>query len=517
VVVPIYPTLTAHQAEYILNDAGARVAFASDRAQMEKIQQVRHRVPTLRAVVLMAGDASGAGGSVLGLEDVARRGRPGPDDGAGAERRHQARVAGVQPGALATIIYTSGTTGEPKGAMLTHANIVSNVVASLEALDVRPDDTALSFLPLSHVFERMVVYLYLVAGATVYFAESIETVARDLKLVRPTVMTGVPRLFEKMHARVREEGARGSALRRALFTWAVSAGERRSRAVLEGRRLPALSALRHRCADRLVLSRIRAALGGRMRYMVSGSAALPKAVGEFFHAVGLNIIEGYGLTETAPVLTVNPPTAPRFGTVGKTIRGVELRIAEDGEILARGPNVMIGYYNKPAETAAALEGGWFHTGDVGEIDADGYLRITDRKKDILITSGGKKIVPQPIESMLKASPLVGEAVLIGEKRRFPSALLVPDFAALERRLTELGRALAPREELVARPDVIALYDELIDAVNLGLAHFEQVKRFAVLPQEFSIERGELTPTMKVRRRAVEERWKKVIEDMYVEK
>jgi long-chain acyl-CoA synthetase len=250
--------------------------------------------------------------------------------------------------------------------------------------------------------------------------------------------------------------------------------------------------------------------------MVSGSAALPRAVGEYFHAVGLFILEGYGLTETAPVLTVNPPAAPRFGTVGKPLRGVDLRIAEDGEILARGPNIMVGYYNKPEATAAALNDGWFHTGDVGEIDPDGYLRITDRKKDILITSGGKKIVPQPIENILKSSPLVVEAVLIGEKRRFPSALLVPDFTALERRLAELGRNLAPRTELVTRPDVVALYQELIDGVNHSLAQFEQIKKFTLLPEEFSIERGELTPTMKVRRRAVEERWRAVIEGMYRE-
>lgn len=516
VVVPIYPTLTPSQAQYILNDAGARFAFSSDRAQTEKIQQVRHQVPALGSVILMAGDAAGMGGSVLTLAEVAGRGHRRVQEDGDVARAYYERAKRVEPDALATIIYTSGTTGDPKGAMLTHANIVSNVKGSLEVLGVAHTDTALSFLPLSHAFERTVVYIYLTAGATVLFAEALETVARDLQAVRPTIMTGVPRIFEKMHARVQDEGASGSFLRRAVFNWAVSTGRRRSRGELDGTGPSLLNAVQYSLADRLVLSRIRAGVGGRMRYMVSGSAALPRAVGEFFHAVGLFILEGYGLTETAPVLTVNPPAAPRFGTVGKPLRGVELRIADDGEILARGPNIMVGYYNKPEATAAAFSDGWFHTGDVGEIDADGYLRITDRKKDILITSGGKKIVPQPIENVLKTSPLVSEAVLIGEKRRFPAALLVPDFNALERRVRDLGREIAPRAELVRRPDVMALYQELIDGVNHGLAHFEQIKKFAVLPEEFSIERGELTPTMKVRRRVVEEQWRAVIEKMYLE-
>jgi long-chain acyl-CoA synthetase len=265
-----------------------------------------------------------------------------------------------------------------------------------------------------------------------------------------------------------------------------------------------------------VLSRIRAAVGGRLRVMVSGSAPLLSEVAEYFDALGLRIIEGYGLTETAPVLTVNPTDAPRFGTVGKPIRGVELRIADDGEILARGPNIMAGYFNRPDATAAALRDGWFHTGDIGRIDADGYLTITDRKKDVIITSGGKKIVPQPIESIMKQSPLVSEAVLVGDKRRFAAILLVPDFRVLERRLHGLGRPSGARAELVKRPDVLALYAELVDGVNHGLAQFERIKKFALLPEEFSIERGELTPTMKVRRRAVEERWRPVIEQMYAE-
>jgi len=516
VTVPVYPTLTAAQTRYILADAGARAAFASDRTQAEKLAEIRHALPGLETTVLVSGDRDGLPGSTLTLAEVAELGHDRLRVSWGLARAYHDQARQVAPDDLATLIYTSGTTGDPKGVMLTHANIVSNVKACCEVLDLGPDDVALSFLPLSHSFERTVAYIYLASGTTVVFAEAIETIPRDLGLVRPTMMTGVPRLFEKMHARIVEAGTSGSAVRRALFRWAVAVGRARSRARLAGRRPSIVTALQFPLADRLVLSKIRARTGGRLRYLVSGSAALPLAVAEFFHAVGLRLLEGYGLTETAPVLTVNPPDAPRLGTVGPPIPGVELRIAEDGEILARGPNVMVGYYNQPEATAAVLRDGWLHTGDIGELDERGYLRITDRKKDIVITSGGKKVVPQPVESALKSHPLVAEAMVIGEKRRFPAVLIVPDFAALERRLAELGRPAGPRAELVARPDVRELYQAVVDEVNRNLAQFERLKRFALLPEELSIERGELTPTMKVRRKVVEERYRSVIETMYAE-
>jgi long-chain acyl-CoA synthetase len=516
VTVPVYPTLTAAQTRYILADAGARAAFASDRTQAEKLAEIRHALPGLETTVLVSGDRDGLPGSTLTLAEVAELGHDRLRVSWGLARAYHDQARQVAPDDLATLIYTSGTTGDPKGVMLTHANIVSNVKACCEVLDLGPDDVALSFLPLSHSFERTVAYIYLASGTTVVFAEAIETIPRDLGLVRPTMMTGVPRLFEKMHARIVEAGTSGSAVRRALFRWAVAVGRARSRARLAGRRPSLVTALQFPLADRLVLSKIRARTGGRLRYLVSGSAALPLAVAEFFHAVGLRLLEGYGLTETAPVLTVNPPDAPRLGTVGPPIPGVELRIAEDGEILARGPNVMVGYYNQPEATAAVLRDGWLHTGDIGELDERGYLRITDRKKDIVITSGGKKVVPQPVESALKSHPLVAEAMVIGEKRRFPAVLIVPDFAALERRLAELGRPAGPRAELVARPDVRELYQAVVDEVNRNLAQFERLKKFALLPEELSIERGELTPTMKVRRKVVEERYRSVIETMYAE-
>ena len=516
VTVPIYPTLSAAQVKYILEDSGARIAIVSTKLQLEKLQEVRHQLPSLQAIVAMDAAAATASPSVLTLDAVGERGhaRMTAEWGTGRQFRDAAR--GVTPEQLATIIYTSGTTGEPKGVMLTHDNLVSNVYAGASALEVHQDDVALSFLPLSHAFERTVAYIYLLTGVTIVFAESFETIGRDIAMVRPTVVTGVPRVYEKMHARIIDKGQGSGGVKALLFRWAVGAGLARARAVLRGQQPGPLTAMQAAIADRLVFSKIRDGVGGRLRYLVSGSAPLSTSVAEFFYAIGLPVVEGYGLTETAPILTVNPPNAPRVGSVGKAIDRVELRIAADGEILARGPNVMNGYYNKPKATAEAIEDGWFHTGDIGAIDADGYLSITDRKKDLLVTSGGKKIAPQPIEAILKRSPLVSEAVLLGDRRKYAAALLVPDFKALERRLGELGRPPhdTSRAELVARPDVIALYQEIVDALNRELSQFERIKRIALLPAEFSIETGELTPTLKVKRKVVEERWRAEIEKLY---
>jgi long-chain acyl-CoA synthetase len=516
VTVPIYPTLSSVQARYILQDAGAKAAIVSTRSQLEKIQDVRHKLPALEAVILIDGWAPGDSPSVVSLETVAERGhaRLTGEWGAGKEFRDRARA--VRPDQLATIIYTSGTTGEPKGVMLSHANLASNMKAGAHVLQLSEQDVALSFLPLSHSFERTVSYIYLLSGVTVVFAESLDTIARDLARVRPTLFTGVPRLFEKLHGRIMEKGQAEAGLKGSIFGWAVGAGTARGGATLRGRSVGLLGSLQASVADHLVFAKIREGLGGRIRYMVSGSAPLPISIAEFFQGIGVPIVEGYGLTETSPILTVNPPDAPRAGTVGRAIPGVELRIADDGEILARGPNVMSGYYNKPEATAEALKDGWFHTGDIGSIDEDGYLRITDRKKDLLVTSGGKKIAPQPIEAVIKRNPLVAEAVLLGDRRKFAAALIVPSFPVLERRLKDLGRPPAPRAELVTRADVLALYQEIVDALNRDLSQFERIKKIALLPAEFSIESGELTPTLKLKRKVVEERWRQQIEDLYKE-
>ncbi|MEO5821155.1 MAG: long-chain fatty acid--CoA ligase [Vicinamibacteraceae bacterium] len=524
VVVPVYPTLPAAQVRYILADAGARLVVVSDRVQAAKVQEIRHLLPALELVVVIdpggpaAGDAHtgdlGLGASVVAFSALVTRGRDrlatDPSTGPAIE----ARRAAVDDESLATIIYTSGTTGEPKGVMLTHRNIVSNAEAVGPVFSLVPDDVALSFLPLSHSFERTVIYAYLMSGLTIVFAENLDTIARDLRNTAPTLMTVVPRVCEKLHARVLATVADGPAVNRWLFQTALGWALDRVRRTDAGSESMIPVGWRERLGDRLVFAKVRARLGGRLRLIVTGSAPLSRQTGEFFLAAGLPIYEGYGLTETSPALAANHPGHSRLGTVGPVIPGVELRIAEDGEILARGPNVMRGYWNRPDDTAAVLRDGWFHTGDIGELTAEGFLRLTDRKKDLLVTSGGKKVAPQPIEARLKQNPLVAEAVVVGDRRRFPAALIVPAFDVLAERLKTLGLPGGERAALVGRADVLGLYREIVDALNRDLAQFEQLKQIALLPAEFTIAGGELTPTLKVRRRVVETRWQDTIERLY---
>ena len=517
VSVPIYPTLPEAQVRYILADSGARVVVVADDEQAAMVRSIWADLPVLSALVIMdpatAPEEAGgpAGREELSLADAAGRGhrRLMTEDGLG--RRYKEHATAIAPDRLATIIYTSGTTGESKGVMLTHGNIASNVMAGGAVVRVDAEDVALSFLPLSHAFERAIVFLYLYEGVTVTFAESLDTIARDLARVKPTVMTGVPRVYEKFHARVHEAVAGAPAVRRRLFHWAVRAGLRRARAALAGRRVPLLTRAQLALADRLVLATIRGRLGGRLRFVVSGGAPLSLPIAEFFFAVGIPVAEGYGLTETSPTLTVNPVERPKPGTVGPPLPGVELKIADDGEVLARGPNVMQGYYGKPEATAAVMRDGWFCTGDIGSLDDDGYLTILDRKKELIVTAAGKNIAPNPIETELKRSPLVAEALLVGDRRAYVAALLVPDFAALAARTAVEG---ASREELVERPEVVALFDDVVAGVNAGLARHEQIKRSALLPTEFGIATGELTPTLKVKRRVVGRRWSEAIERLY---
>ena len=488
------------------------------RIQAAKLRGLRTDLPNLEVVAVMAWPREAGGQSVseLPLAVVTERGHARLMAEHGLARQFREATAALTADALATIIYTSGTTGVPKGVMLTHANLLSNVRALQDVIPLTSDDVALSFLPLSHSFERLVLYRYLFHGVTVAFAESLETIGRDLQAVRPTVMTGVPRVYEKIQRRILDNVAQAPPLRQRIFTWALGVGWTRALAELAHRPVSWHVALRDRLADRLVFSKIRARTGGRLRDVVSGSAPLGRETAQFFFSVGIAITEGYGLTETSPVLTVNPPAARRIGTVGKAIPGVTIRIAEDGEILARGPNIMQGYYQKPEATREVLRDGWFHTGDVGVLDADGYLTITDRKKDLIVTSGGKNVAPQPIEGLLKRDPLVAEAVLIGDRRRFIAALIAPNVTVVEQRLAAAGEAPPSLEQLVARPDVVALFQTVVDATNRDLSRFEQIKQFALLPVEFTIASGELTPTMKVRRRVIEERWRETIEALYGE-
>jgi long-chain acyl-CoA synthetase len=519
VTVPVYPTLQAPQIAFILKDSGATLVAVSTAEQLAKVRSIAADVPGLRGVVVFDPVPASSPSDpipVLSLDEVASRGHSQILGGWGVGRAFHDQAKRVNPGDVATIIYTSGTTGQPKGVMLTHANIISNIEGICAAVRVGPEDTALSFLPLCHSFEHTVVLVYLASGMSVVFAEMLETVARDLKAVRPTIMTAVPRVFEKLHLRIVTSGRAAGGLKARIFDWACGVASRRGRA-LAGTpgQVPFWLRLQSAIADRLVFHKIREALGGRLRVAVSGSAALRASLGEFFYGIGLPIIEGYGLTETSPVLSVVPLERVKFGTVGPPLPNVEISFAEDGEIRAKGPNIMLGYHNRPAETAAVLQDGWFYTGDIGSLDADGFLRITDRKKEFIVTSGGKKIAPQPIEVALRSHPPILEAVLVGTDRRYPAALLVPDVAGLAARLG-LAKPGTPAEveALINRPEARALFAEAVEAVNQPLAQYERIKNFAVLPRELTIDAGELTPTLKVKRRVIDERYKAVIDAMY---
>jgi long-chain acyl-CoA synthetase len=511
--VPIYSTLTPAQVKYILEDSQAKVVFVSSVAQARKVAEVRAQLPNLKHFVRMGSGPDFPEGFGA-IEEVQQKGRPALAADPQAVRQ---RAAEVKAEDLATLIYTSGTTGDPKGVMLVHSNIVSNVAAVRQVFHVfSQDDVALSFLPLCHIFERMAgYYMMLEVGATIAYAESVEAVPANMAEVRPTLMCSVPRLYEKIYARVLEKVAGDPPTRQKIFRWAIGVG-RRLFLHRSARTSPSvLDRARGLAADKLVFGKIRARTGGRLKLFVSGGAPLSREINEFFGAVGLQILEGYGLTETSPVITCNRPDRFKPGTVGLPLPGVEVSIAPDGEILTRGPHVMKGYYNKPQATAEAIDAeGWFHTGDVGVIDADGFLTITDRKKDLIVTSGGKNIAPQPIENVIKNSPLVGEVVMIGDRRNFPSALVVPNFESLEKWARDKGLAATPREQLVERPEVVALYDQAIRDLTPHLAQFERIKKVALLPHEFTLEAGELTPTLKVKRRVIEQKYKDVIDRIY---
>ncbi len=508
--VPIYPTLPAQQVAYILRNAGVTAAFVSDREQYAKIAEIRDDVPALQHVIMFEDADDGPG--VLSHRDLMQRGAAAD----GKYPSYKQDALAVTPEDLATLIYTSGTTGDPKGVMLSHGNFASNVVAALKVVSVGPDDSALSLLPLSHVFERMAGhYTMFQAGTTINYAESIDAVAANMGEVRPTVMLAVPRLYEKIYGRVLENALAGGGAKRKIFFWAKRNAEAWADLELAGEPVPAWLGLKKKIGDRLVFSKLQARTGGRIRFFVSGGAPLAPEIAKFFYAAGLKILEGYGLTETSPLISINPLEKPKMGSVGPSVPGVEVRIAEDGEILARGPNIMQGYYNKPEATAEAIDAeGWFHTGDIGELDADGYLRITDRKKDIIVTAGGKNIAPQPIENTVKTNKFIENAVMIGDKRKFPVMLLVPNRNAVVAWATERGIPADDYAHLMGHPDVVAMVEREAMGNMRDLAHFEAPKKFALLADDFSIEKGEITPTLKVKRRVVAQRYAEKIEALY---
>ncbi len=509
--VPVYPTLLPEQAAYVIHDSGAKVAFVHRRAMLADLLARRGELPAVERFVLIESEGAGTIDGGDGMTTFAAALEAGADaDPDGFEAT--ARAVGAED--LASLVYTSGTTGRPKGTMLTHRNFVSNVCTALTLLDIRGDQTALSFLPLSHVFERMVTYTYFYRGLTIAYAESVQAVAQNLQEVRPHVFVSVPRVYEKVLAKVREQAA-ASALKRRIFAWAEKVGRAALPDRLRQDHPSGLLGLELAIADGLVFSKIKERLGGRFEFAVSGGAPLGRDVAEFFWGAGIAIYEGYGLTETAPVVAVNTPGALKLGTVGKPIPGVEVRIAEDGEILVRGPNVMKGYWNDPEATAEAIDAeGWFHSGDIGALDEDGFLRITDRKKEILVNAYGKNVAPAPIENQLRASPLIGHAVLLGDRRQYLAALLVPDFESLEAWAAQHGVAAGDRRALVENPQVRALYAGEVARVNEGLAHYEQIVRWTLLPDDFSVETGELTPTQKVKRRVIDRKYAAEIEALY---
>ena len=511
--VPIYPTLTPPQVRYILNDSGSSALFLANREKFLELKDILGECPQVKHIIFFdpEGVTTEDGLTLAQLEEKGReqeRTDPGLIDRMAAE---------TAPEDLATIIYTSGTTGEPKGVMLTHANLVSNLIDSSGHLSIGEEDTVLSLLPLSHVYERQAMYMYLHHGMAVYFAESLQTVAPNLREVRPTLMVGVPRLFEKVYARIQERAAEKGKVAEALLAWAVRVGTEYARRLSDRKPIPFKLKVQHDIATKLVFSKWKEAFGGRIRLLLSGGAALSEELACVYIGAGIPIIQGYGLTETSPVVTASGMDNFRIGTVGRAIPHVEIRIAADGEIEVRGPNVMQGYYNKPEETAAAFtEDGWFRTGDIGTIDQDGYLRITDRKKELFKTSGGKYIAPQPIEQAIKASRFVNQVVLVGSERKFPAALIVPVWEQLESYCKLKGIEFKSHSELCHHPRIIDLLQRQIDGLTPNLARFEKIKKVAILENEFTIEGGELTPTLKIKRRVIDEKYSDVIEKLYEE-
>ncbi len=507
--VPIYPTLTAKQTEYILRDSESVAVFCSTAAQVDKVLEVKDGLPGLKHIIVFDGGA--ARPEVASLASLEAKGR-------GAASKYpnwKAEALAAQPDDLATLIYTSGTTGDPKGVMLSHYNIWSNVQAVLQMIPIGAGDECLSMLPLSHSYERMVDYTLFQAGVIINYAESFDTVAANLGEVKPTVVLSVPRLYEKVYARVLENALSGSAVKRTIFFWAKRAGEQWATLALLGLPIPGGLALKKKLADKLVFSKLQARTGGRIRFFVSGSAPLSADIAKFFYSAGLPVIEGYGLTESSPVLTLNPLERIKLGTVGRVIPGVELKIASDGEILAHGPNIMHGYYKQPEATREVLDAdGWLHTGDIGELDSDGYLKITDRKKEMIKTAGGKYIAPQPIEGMVKRNKFVANAVLHGDRRKYPIVLIVPNFDNLERWARERNLSYGTRAELILLPDVRAKVEREVMSMLKELAKFETPKKVVLLENDFTIESGELTPTLKVKRRVVEKRYKDLIDAAY---
>ncbi|GGH12143.1 AMP-dependent synthetase/ligase [Silvibacterium dinghuense] len=503
--VPIYPTLNAEQTAVLLADSGARVIFVSSRAQYEKVAAIRGTT-AIERIVIMDSEGTPDGIPFASLME-------GADKETARDAEFDRRAYDVQPNDIATLIYTSGTTGESKGVVLTHGNIASNLNESLAGFDIWTEDSCISFLPLSHITARHLDYAIYTKQATVAYCSAFEQLPAALAEVRPTVMVAVPRVYEKVRQEV-ERRAGLSPVKKRIFAWAVKTGTGHMEKIGRGE-IP--GAVSWKLAKKLVYSKVTDFFGGKVRYFISGGAPLGQDTAKWYASVGIRILEGYGLTETSPVLAINTPSAYRMGSVGKALPQVEYRFAEDGELLVKGPNVFSGYWKRePHDTENFDAEGWFRTGDIGNADADGFLYITDRKKELLKTSGGKLIAPQPIENRMKAHLLVGGAALVGDRHKFASALISPNFAALEVWAKEQGIAAATRRELVNDVQVVARYQEIVDEVNTGLSNYETIKRFRLVPTEWSLDSGELTPSLKLKRRVIAEKYAAEIVDLYAD-
>ena len=502
VVVPIYPTLTAEQTAFILKDSGARVIFLSTAQQLKKFLTIKDQTSVEKAVIM----------DYVGITEAVPMHRLLHGGPAGRDTEFDAHAHNIQPDDLASIIYTSGTTGSFKGVMISHGNMASNIRHSLDGFPIGEKDLGISFLPLAHVTARHVDYAWIYRGVAIAYCPVLEKLPEVMQELHPTVLVGVPRVWEKIHAQVLQKTASG--LSNQIYLWAMKVGRAHRQQFLADKQPTSLS---WKLADLLVFSKVRKGLGGRAKILLSGGAPLGRPLAEWFADMGVRIDEGYGLTETSPIIAVNSPAAHKLGTVGRPLVNVEVRIAEDGEILVRGPSIFKGYWNLPQQTAEAFaEGGWFKTGDIGGIDSEGFLAVTDRKKDLLKTSGGKFITPQPIERSIQLNPLVGAVVVLADRRKFPSAIIGPNFALLEEWARGRNVSFKTREELVGHPHVYLLYEKIVAEVNENLARFEQIKKFLLIADEFSIANGTLTPSMKLRRRQVEEIYRERIEALYLE-
>ncbi|MGB7068702.1 MAG: long-chain fatty acid--CoA ligase [Pyrinomonadaceae bacterium] len=512
--VPIYTTLAGNAVRYILDDAEARLLFVQDKETYERISDQLCDSATIETLVFF--DISGVSAkNAISLDGLIAAGsdlRLSDPDLAARLR------SDIDPDDIATLIYTSGTTGESKGVMLSHANLISNIIDAGSNYEFNRDDVSLSVLPLSHVFERTGMYLYIFNGMSVHYAESIEKVPDNLQEVHPTLFIGVPRIFEKVYSRAKLKAGQSSPRKERVFDWAIDVAIQFALEKEAGHRISPLLSIKHMIADRLVYSKLRQFFGGKLRFCITGGAALSDDIYLIFTGAGISIMQGYGLTETSPVVSSNTPTAFRVGTVGKPIRNVLVRIAADGEIEISGPGVMLGYFRKETATRDTFTSdGWFKTGDIGEIDPDGYLKITDRKKELFKTSGGKYIAPTPIEQMIKTSRFVNQVVLIGNERNFPAALIVPNFEQLESYAKIKGLRIKTAEEYCHHPSIISLLERQVADATATLSNFERVKKIALLEHEFTVESGELTPTLKVKRRAIDEKYRSIIDRIYVDK